>query len=64
MLSRFWSKPIIPLLIINSSLDQEKAANLLRKLNKIDYKKTKALAMVIEISNHMPVQIDKIAEFL
>lgn len=64
MLSRFWSKPIIPLLIINSSLNQEKSANLLLKLSKIDFKKVKALAMVIEISNHMPVQIDKIAEFL
>ena len=60
-LTRLWSKPIVPLLIINSSLNQEKTANFLRKLEKIDYSHAKALAMVIEIDNEMPVQIDKIS---
>jgi CO dehydrogenase/acetyl-CoA synthase alpha subunit len=30
----------------------------------VDYKRAKALAVIIEVDNHMPVQIDKIAEFL
>lgn len=64
MLSRFWNRPIVPLLLINSSMNQEKASNLLRKLQKVNYKNAKALAMVIEIDNHMPVQIDKIAEMM
>ena len=58
---RFWGKPIVPLLIINSSLNQEKAANFLKQLERIDYSRAQAVAMVIEINNHMPVQIDKIS---
>lgn len=61
---KYFSKPIIPLLIIESNLNQEKAINLLKKLRKVQYKNAKALAMVIEINNHMPVQVDKIASFL
>lgn len=57
-------KPIVPLLIINSAINQEKAHNLLLKLQKIDYSRAKAIGMVVEIDNHMPVQIDKISHFL
>ena len=61
---RWWSPPIVPLLVINSSLNQQKTANLLKKLAKVNYKQAQALAMVIEIGNHMPVQVDHIADFL
>lgn len=64
MISRYWSKPMIPLLIINSSLNQQKAANFIRQLQRIKYSRAKAIGMVIDINNHMPVQIDKIAEYL
>jgi aryl carrier-like protein len=60
----YFSKPIVPLLIINSGLNQERTVNLLEKLRKVNYSKARAIGLVVEIDNHMPVQIDKIAEFL
>jgi hypothetical protein len=41
--------PIVPILIINSSLNQERAVNLLAKLRKVDFKRAKAIALNIEI---------------
>jgi len=37
---------------------------LLKKLRKVDFSNAKAIGMVIEIDNHMPVQIDKIVDFM
>ena len=60
-LTRWWSKPSIPLLILNSSLNQEKTSTLLRKLEKIDYSRIPAFGMVVDLDNHMPVQVDTIS---
>ena len=36
----------------------------MKKLSKINYKNAKAVGMIIDINNHMPVQVDKIASLL
>ncbi len=61
IIAKLFYKPIVPLLIINSALNQEKTVNLLQKLKKVNYANAKAIGLVVEINNHMPVQIDKIA---
>ena len=61
---RYFSKPTVPLLIINSGLNQERTVNLLQKSRKVNFHNAKAIGLVVEIDNHMPVQIDKIAEFI
>lgn len=64
MISFFRRTPTIPVLIINEHLNQERAVNLLKALSKVSFKNARALAMVVEIQNHMPVQVDKIGHFV
>jgi hypothetical protein len=44
---RVFSKPIVPLLIINQGLNQERTVNLLEKLRKVDYGNAKAVGVVV-----------------
>jgi hypothetical protein len=44
---RFFSKPIIPVVLINSGLNQEKTVNLMQKLKKVNLKRAKAIGVVV-----------------
>ena len=52
--------PVIPIVYVDSNVNQANTASLLRKLRKFNYSFAKGIAVVCSVENCMPVQVDKI----
>ena len=64
MIASVLRRPIVPLLFINHTTNQERARELLDKLRKVDWGRAKAIGMVVETDNYMPVQLHKLNHYL
>lgn len=60
----YYLKGFIPVISINNSLNPQRTQSFVRKLSRLNFFNVKGYALVVDLQDQVPVQVDKIVELL
>ena len=60
----YYLKGFIPVININSSLNPQRTQSFIRKLSRLNFFNVKGYALIVDVQDQVPVQVDKIVRLL